>query len=203
VQTLFRRYWKWGPIVTGLSIGIPLLVADALWWAVAAFVAGVVLSLLLVVVPVGTDALATRLVRKAYQAHGLAWPPVDQHEVQRKQNERSRLLLAVGKIIDELETNRHILEKSDRYAFFKEEALPTQDWLAAGGVLTEQEINLPAHVSARRAYRLIGDVNRSIDRTTNDSGTVLRVSLDEHLVRETLDAITSALTDLGQIEPRA
>jgi hypothetical protein len=195
-----KRYWKWGPVSLGVGTGVGLLFTEFPEWGIGLIAVGFLVAVLLVVVPAALNSISTRLVRRAHRLQGLPWPPVDPHQVQREQAERARMLLAAGKIINELEQVKHILEASDRLPFFRSESLPTQDWLAAGGVLTELTINLPAHVSTRRAYRFIADVNRSIDRTTDASGEVSSVAIDEERAAEALEAINGALADLGELE---
>jgi hypothetical protein len=130
-------------------------------------------------------------------------PAIAEREERKRTQERvdrSQLLGAVGNIVEELEQIKGILEDRSSRRYFEEQTLPTQYWHAGGHVLTEQGW-LSEHASARRAYRLIGEVNRGIDREyDNETGDMIAVSIDEAKATEALERIEVAVADLENRE---
>lgn len=120
---------------------------------------------------------------------------------ERRKMREGALRVAVAQISEELELHASVLDQDDR-SFFAEHQLAVPRWTEHGQALADHG-HLEAHRTVRHAYRLIDDVNRSIERqygVLSDVVQVIGLTIDEQGASEALSACRRALEALNRVE---
>jgi hypothetical protein len=117
--------------------------------------------------------------------------------LEKERERKSELRVAIARISEELEHTRSVLGSSNR-AFFIDYRLATVRWEEYGSELADRGY-LDAHKAARKAYRLIDEVNRSASREWDSYGDVAGATIDETKANQARNAISPALAALEGI----